>query len=147
MCLSQLLNFADESLKLPLHERSSKLAICHFKTSVPIANLSLNFPCAYQRLRSYGPRLSCLWGESCVGVFDCSTTAVNLKKSIFSGLHSLQGIFPPLHNLTVIGCFNSFWISLFLNVFPPFLLHAQYGLCTLNNLLVCLDAFHALCFL
>lgn len=47
-------------LKLPLHKRSAKLAICHFKTSVPIANLSLNFPYAYQRLRSYGPRLSCL---------------------------------------------------------------------------------------
>lgn len=28
-------------------------------------------------------------GRAGVGVFDCSTTAVNLNKSIFSGLHSL----------------------------------------------------------
>lgn len=53
-----------------------------------------------------------------------------------SGLHSLQGIFPPLHNLAVIGCFNSFWISLFLNVSPPFLLHAQSGVCTLDHCLM-----------
>lgn len=138
--LSQLLNFAVESLKLYFHEGSAKLAICRFWTPDSIASLSLHFPCVYQRLRSYGPRLSRLWGESCTGLFDCSTTAVNLKKSIF------WLALPPGH-ISSSTQFNSDWC---LNSFEYIvlkcvpLLSAQYRVCTLGSLLVCLDAFLAL---